>query len=142
MIEWGNGIRQGDKSYGGFLICRGTNCPTPETVKDPPYGTERSYNALRLAHALFKKDPETDVTVFLMADAVVAAKAGQKTPDGYYNIERMLKRVLVGKGQVLLCGTCMDARGLADAELMAGARRSTMDELAAATLAADKVLVF
>ena len=111
-------------------------------LNDPPYGTERSYNALRLAHALFKKDPETDVTVFLMADAVVAAKAGQKTPDGYYNIERMLKRVLVGKGQVLLCGTCMDARGLADAELMAGARRSTMDELAAATLAADKVLVF
>jgi uncharacterized protein involved in oxidation of intracellular sulfur len=111
-------------------------------LNDPPYGTERSYNALRLAHALFKKDPETDVTVFLMADAVIAAKAGQKTPDGYYNIERMLKRVLVGKGQVLLCGTCMDARGLADAELMAGARRSTMDELAAATLAADKVLVF
>ena len=70
-------------------------------LNDPPYGTERSYNALRLAHALFKKDPETDVTVFLMADAVVAAKAGQKTPDGYYNIERMLKRVLVGKGQVL-----------------------------------------
>ena len=111
-------------------------------LNDPPYGTERSYNSLRLAHALLKKDPETDVTVFLMADAVIAAKAGQKTPDGYYNIERMLKRVLVGKGQVLLCGTCMDARGLADAELMAGARRSTMDELAAATLAADKVLVF
>jgi len=111
-------------------------------LNDPPYGTERSYNALRLAHALLKKNPETDVTVFLMADAVIAAKSGQKTPDGYYNIERMLKRVLVGKGQVLLCGTCMDARGLADAELMAGARRSTMDELAAATLAADKVLVF
>jgi uncharacterized protein involved in oxidation of intracellular sulfur len=111
-------------------------------LNDPPYGTERSYNALRLAHALLKKNPETDVTVFLMADAVISAKASQKTPDGYYNIERMLKRVLVGKGQVLLCGTCMDARGLADAELMAGARRSTMDELAAATLAADKVLVF
>jgi uncharacterized protein involved in oxidation of intracellular sulfur len=81
-------------------------------------------------------------TVFLMADAVIAARAGQKTPDGYYHIERMLKRVLGAKGQVLLCGTCMEARGLADAEMMAGARRSTMDELAASTLAADKVLVF
>ena len=69
-----------------------------------------------------------------MADAVVAAKAGQKTPDGYYNVERMLKRVLAGNGKVLLCGTCMDARGLDDAALMAGARRSTMDELAASTL--------
>ena len=77
-----------------------------------------------------------------MADSVVAAKAGQKTPDGYYNVERMLKRVLAGKGDVLLCGTCMDARGLDDAALMAGARRSTMEELAAATIEADKVIVF
>jgi uncharacterized protein involved in oxidation of intracellular sulfur len=111
-------------------------------LNDPPYGTERCYNALRLAHALDKTDPTIEVTVFLMADAVIAARAGQKTPDGYYNIERMLKRVLGAKGQVLLCGTCMDARGLADAEMMAGARRGTMDELAASTLAADKVLVF
>jgi uncharacterized protein involved in oxidation of intracellular sulfur len=111
-------------------------------LNDPPYGTERCYNGLRLALALIKNGPATAVTVFLMADAVVAAKAGQKTPDGYYNIERMLKGVVVGKGQILLCGTCMDARGLADTEVMAGARRSNMAELATLTLAADKVLVF
>jgi len=111
-------------------------------LNEPPYGSERCYNALRLAHALFKKDPQATVTVFLMADAVIAAKVAQKTPDGYYNVERMLKRVLVGKGQVLLCGTCMDARSLAEAELMAGARRSTMEELAVATVEADKVPVF
>ena len=111
-------------------------------LNDPPYGTERCYNALRLAHALLRKDPETQVTVFMMADAVVGAKAAQKTPEGYYNIERMLKRVLIGKGQVLLCGTCMDARGLTDTDLMEGARRSTMDELAAATTEADKVFTF
>jgi uncharacterized protein involved in oxidation of intracellular sulfur len=105
-------------------------------LNDPPYGTERVYNGLRLAHALLKKEPQTEVTVFLMADAVVSAKAGQKTPDGYYNVERMLN------GKVLLCGTCMDARGFDDAALMAGARRSTLDELAAATAEADKVLVF
>lgn len=111
-------------------------------LNDPPYGTERVYNGLRLAHALAKNDAEADITVFLMADAVSAAKAGQKTPDGFYNLERMLKRVIAGKGRVLLCGTCMDARGIAEAEVMPGARRSTMDELAAATIEADKVLVF
>lgn len=111
-------------------------------LNDPPYGTERCYNGLRLAHALLKADAANKVTVFLMADAVLAAKAGQKTPDGYYNMERMLKRALSGKGEVLLCGTCMDARGLTDGEMMEGARRSTMDELAASTIAADKVLVF
>ena len=111
-------------------------------INDPPYGTERVYNALRLAHALLKKDPQTAVTVFLMADAVVAAKTPQKTPVGFYNIERMLKRVVASNGEVLLCGTCMDARGLDDAGLMTGARRSTMDALAAATIEADKVMVF
>lgn len=109
-------------------------------LNDPPYGTERCYNALRLAHAMAKA--ESQVTVFLMADAVVGAKAGQKPPEGYYSVERMLKRVLAGGGQVLLCGTCMDARGLGETEVTPGARRSTMDELAAATAAADKVLVF
>jgi len=111
-------------------------------VNDPPYGSERVYNGLRLAHALLKMNPPIELTVFLLADAVLAANAGQKTPEGYYNIERMLKRVLAGNGRVLLCGTCMDARGLDETALLAGARRSTMDDLAAATMAADKVLVF
>jgi uncharacterized protein involved in oxidation of intracellular sulfur len=111
-------------------------------INDPPYGTERVYNALRLAHALSKQDPAAEVTVFLMADAVLSAKSGQKTPNGYYNVERMLKGVLKPHGRVLLCGTCMDARGIGESELMEGAQRSAMDELARATLAADKVLVF
>lgn len=111
-------------------------------VNDPPYGTERVYNALRLAHALLKSNPSIELTVFLMADAVIGAKAGQKTPDGYYNIERMLKRVLAANGRVLLCGTCMDARGLAEPAIITGALRSTMDELASATIEADRLLVF
>lgn len=111
-------------------------------VNDAPYGTEHLYNALRLGHAMQKREDVSDVTVFLMADAVTGARAGQKTPDGFYNIERMLKRLTIGKGHVLLCGTCMDARGLTDEDIMQGAARSTMDALAEATAAADKVLVF
>ena len=111
-------------------------------LNDPPYGTERSYNGLRLAIALPKYDPQAQVTVFLMADAVACAKAGQKTPEGFYNLERMLGRVLSAGGRVLLCGNCMDARGLTTAEVITGAVRSTMDELAQTTIAADKVLVF
>lgn len=111
-------------------------------LNDPPYGTERIYNALRLANNLMKTQESADVTVFLMGDAVLAAKAGQQTPNGYYNLERMLKGLLNRKGQVLLCGTCMDARGLRDAELVEGCVRSTLDDLTVATSAADKVLVF
>lgn len=111
-------------------------------LNDPPYGTERCYNALRLAHALSKSGPDTVITLFLMADSVYVARKGQKTPDGYYNLERMLRRLIAAKGNVLLCGTCMDARGMVDEDMLEGARRSTMDELSAATVTADKTLVF
>jgi len=111
-------------------------------LNDPPYGTERCYNALRLANALVKKDPAAEVTVFLMADAVSCARKGQKTPEGYYNLERMLKRFASGAHRILLCGTCIDARGLTETDILAGARRSSMDELAQATFDADKVVVF
>lgn len=108
-------------------------------INDPPYGTERLYNGLRLAHALLKQNSE--VTVFLLGDAVAGAKKGQKTPEGYYNAERMVRRVATN-GRVLLCGTCMDARGITEEEIVDGGERSTMDALAAATVDADKVLVF
>lgn len=108
-------------------------------INDPPYGTERLYNALRLALALIKRDHE--VVVFLMADAVLSAKTWQKTPDGYYNAERMVRGV-ARSGTLLLCGTCMDARGLTTEELVEGAEQSTMEALARETELADKVLVF
>lgn len=108
-------------------------------LNEPPYGTERSYNGLRLAKTLQKQGAE--VALFLMADAVACARRGQKVPQGYYNLELMVKSVL-RQGEVLLCGTCMDARGLSDGDIVEGARRSTMDELAENTLKADKVLVF
>lgn len=111
-------------------------------LNDPPYGTERVYNGLRLATALAKNAPGAHLVVFLMADAVLAARAGQKTPDGYYNVEKMLKRVILSGGEVLLCGTCMDARGLPAEQMVDGAQRSTMDALAQAAIAADKVVVF
>jgi len=110
-------------------------------INDPPYGTERCLNALRLALALLKGGDKPEISVFLMADAVVCAKAGQKTPDGFYNLERMIKAV-VHRADVVLCGTCMDARGIDDNELITGAKRGTMPQLAEFTLAADKVLVF
>ena len=108
-------------------------------LNEAPYGSERSYNGLRLAKALAGAD--ASVAVFLLADAVVCAKSGQKLPQGFYNMELMLKSV-IRKGEVLLCGTCMDARGLTDDEVLEGAKRSTMPVLAELTLSADKVLVF
>jgi uncharacterized protein involved in oxidation of intracellular sulfur len=87
-------------------------------LNDPLYGTERCYNALRLAQALLREGGAKEVTVFLMADAVVAARKGQKTREGCYNLEHMLARVVDGGGTALLCGTCMDARGMVEGDIM------------------------
>lgn len=110
-------------------------------LNDPPYGTERSYNGLRLAGSLAKREDET-VRVFLIGDAASCAKGGQKVPQGYYNLELMLRSVVRRGGEIGVCGTCMDARGITDLELAEGCRRSTMDELTDWTQHADRVLVF
>lgn len=109
-------------------------------LNDAPYGNERAYNALRLAAALAGLEGQ-QVRMFLMADAVICAKAGQKVPDGYYNVQLMLGKV-IRKGEVALCGTCMDARGVTQAEMVAGANRSTLAQLASWTAEAAKVIVF
>ncbi len=109
-------------------------------LNEAPYGSERAYNGLRLAGALAGR-AEQRVRVFLMADAIGCAKAGQKVPAGYYSIQLMLGKIL-RTGEVGLCGTCMDARGMADSEMIEGARRSTLAQLADWTAEADRVLVF
>jgi uncharacterized protein involved in oxidation of intracellular sulfur len=110
-------------------------------LNDPPYGTERSYNALRLAGALAKRQGE-DVKLFLLGDAVGCARANQKVPSGYYNAEVMLRNTARHGAEAGVCGTYMDARGLTEAELAEGARRSTLEQLADWTQWADKALVF
>ena len=110
-------------------------------VNGSAYGADATYNAVRLAGALAKRECVT-MQVFLIGDGVTVAIRNQKTPDGYYRLDRMISAVPRNGGRVLCCGTCMDARGIAEDMLIEDAHRSTMDELATLTLAADKILVF
>lgn len=110
-------------------------------LNDPPYGTERNYNALRLAGALAKRDGE-QVKIFLIGDAAASAKANQKVPQGFYNLELMLKSPAHHGAEIGVCGTCMDARGIANTELAEGTKRSTLEELTNWTQWADKTMVF
>jgi uncharacterized protein involved in oxidation of intracellular sulfur len=92
-------------------------------LNDPAYGTERSFNGLRLAGSLEKTD-DVEVRVFMVGDAVACAMAGQKVPDGYYRLERMIESVARRGGEVGCCGSCLDARGITDDLLAKGAHRS------------------
>ncbi|MFH0901841.1 MAG: DsrE family protein [Pseudomonadota bacterium] len=110
-------------------------------LNDAPYGSERSFNALRLADVLLKLEEDCELTVALLGDAVHCAKAGQTTPNGYYNIARMLAPI-VRRGLVLVCETCMEARGLTVQDLVEGCRQAKLGEVGMAVLEADRVLTF
>ncbi|MGE0089026.1 MAG: DsrE/DsrF/TusD sulfur relay family protein [Bacteroidales bacterium] len=111
-------------------------------INDAPYGTEKAFNGLRLANQILKDSETTEVVVFLMADAVTCALPNQKTPDGYYNIERMLKLFVQKKGAIKICTSCAEARGIHNLQLIEGAQLSTMKELTQLTLESDKVITF
>lgn len=111
-------------------------------INDAPYGSEKAYNAFRLALQLGKDHPDVEVRVFLMADAANCAIAGQTTPNGYYNIERMIKSVVKKGGKVKICGSCADARGLKNIQLIEGTELSTMAELTNWVVDSNKVITF
>lgn len=112
-------------------------------INDAPYGTEKAYNALRMAMTLQKEHGEqVEVKIFLLADAVTCGLPNQKTPDGYYNIERMLKSVIRNGGEVKSCGGCAKARGIDELKFIDGVVLSNMKEFAQWTVDCDKVLTF
>ncbi len=111
-------------------------------INDAPYGSEKAYNALRIANQLYTEKPDVGVWIFLMADGANCAIADQETPNGYYNIGRMLKLVMNKGAKVKICGSCAEARGLKKIPLMPGSELSTMAELTNWVVESDKVLTF
>jgi uncharacterized protein involved in oxidation of intracellular sulfur len=111
-------------------------------INDAPYGTEKAYNGLRLANQLNKAHEDVEVRIFLMADAASCAVAGQNTPNGYYNIERMMKFSINKGTKVKICGNCAEARGLKNVQMIEGADISTMAELTEWVVDSDKVVTF
>jgi uncharacterized protein involved in oxidation of intracellular sulfur len=107
-------------------------------LHDPPYGTERVFNGLRWALEVARR--EIPVKVFCFGDAVVSAMSNQKVPDGYYNVEKQVRSLARMGGEVGVCSSCIDARGISDDMLTKGTHRSSMAELTDWTLAAEKVI--
>lgn len=112
-------------------------------IQDAPYGTEKAYNALRMAMTLQKEHAEkAEVKIFLLADAVYCGLPNQTTPNGYYNIERMLKSVIRQGGEVKSCGACSEARGINKLPFIEGVQLSNMKEFSRWTVDCEKILTF
>jgi uncharacterized protein involved in oxidation of intracellular sulfur len=112
-------------------------------ITNAPYGTEKAYNAIRMAMTLQKEYGEkAQIKIFLLADAVFCSLPDQKTPEGYYNIERMIKSDIRKGGKVKSCGSCSEARGIDKIPFIEGAALSNMKEFSNWTAECDKVLTF
>jgi uncharacterized protein involved in oxidation of intracellular sulfur len=109
-------------------------------VNTAPYGSEGPYNAFRLADALALRDEH--VEVFLMGDAVHAARAGQDPRGAHASLEQMLLGLLGRAVDVSCCGTCCTTRGLTEDDVVSAVRIATIHDLAAATARSDKVVSF
>jgi uncharacterized protein involved in oxidation of intracellular sulfur len=121
--------------------CQGGMMEYLLVLNDSPYGSQRTYNALRLAGAL-AKDATRGVSIFLLGDGVVSGLRRQSPADASYNVQEML-RLLAAQGiSIGACRTCLEARGIDDASLVAGINRRTLDDLRNWTQEATKVLVF
>ena len=112
-------------------------------INDAPYGTEKAFNALRMAMTLQKEHGNSvEVMVFLLADAVFCGLPNQSTPSGYYNIERMLRSVIQKGGKVKSCIGCSEARGIDKLYFIEGVYLSNMKEFAQWLVECDKVMTF
>jgi uncharacterized protein involved in oxidation of intracellular sulfur len=111
-------------------------------VNGAPYGEERVWNALRLALTSVSAAIDLNVNVFLLGDAVSAAKKGQNTPQGYYNLEKTLRDLISQKVKIVACGTCLRARGLNQEDLIEDIEIGTMMMLAHWIKESQKILSF
>jgi uncharacterized protein involved in oxidation of intracellular sulfur len=111
-------------------------------ITSSPYGDERIWNALRLAEALSCSSAECKVNIFLIGDAVNAAKKGQRPPKGFYNIEKMLVDLVKIGAEIDVCHTSMNLRGLSEEDLVTGTKMGTITGLSNWIEKSQKVLSF
>lgn len=111
-------------------------------LNQSPYGTEQSFNGLRLAINLQEEYGEqVAIKLFCFSDGVLAGLAGQAPKEGV-NIQQVMEILIAQGAEVKLCTTCTTARGISHFPLIEGVSLGTLDDVAKWTIWADKVLTF
>lgn len=109
-------------------------------LNESPYGNDKNYNALRTAIQLQKQDTNVKIWIYLMSDSVTCALPGQKEKAGQYNIGEMLTNIIHHGGEVKLCTSCAETRGVTS--VISGAAIGTLADLTKWISESDKVLTF
>lgn len=111
-------------------------------LTDAPYGNEKMFIPLRLIMTLQDENPDAVIRIFMIVDSVTAALPNQITPEGYYNLEKMLKAVMNKGAEIKLCGTCIRSRGIRELKLIDGIEIGNMKLLSDWTVDSDKIISF
>ncbi len=109
-------------------------------LNDAPYGNDKNYNALRTAILMQKQDPATTIWVYLMSDSVFCALPDQKERPGLYNAANMLSDIVQNGGEVRLCTSCAETRGVKS--IIPGAVFGNLKDLTHWIRESDKALNF
>ena len=109
-------------------------------LNDSPYGTQRTYSALRLVRAL--ATDHAKVAIFLLGDGVVSGLRRQSPADASYNVQEMLRMIIGQTVAIAACRTCLEARGIDDQSLVESVQCRTMDDLRDWTEEAEKCWFF
>jgi uncharacterized protein involved in oxidation of intracellular sulfur len=109
-------------------------------LEEAPYGSEKAYLTLRLAMIMQREHSDVKVRIFLLADAVTCALPNQDTPEGYYNLERMIKSIASKGGDINVCSSCMKARGLTGIQLVPGAEVTKFAKLSDFIVDSNKII--
>jgi len=107
---------------------------------DSPYGSQRTFNGLRVAAELSRSHAR--LAIFLLGDGVTAGVKRQSPSDVAYNAQEMLRLLAANEVPVSACTTCLQARGIADEDLVAGVQRGSLEGLTNLIEDAEKILSF
>ncbi len=109
-------------------------------LNEAPYGNDKNYNALRTAIHLQKQRKEAKVVIYLMSDSVACALPNQKTKQGYYNASDMLKEIMTNGGEVKLCTSCAETRGVD--KIIEGAAFGNLSDLTTWMIESERSFVY
>ena len=109
-------------------------------INEAPYANENVYNALRIAMQFQKDIEKAEIRIYLIADGVFCALRNEKTPPGFYDIEKMMGEVIQKGAVVKMCTSCGESRRLKDLKLIEGAEWSNLKTLTDWMIDSDKVI--
>ncbi len=110
-------------------------------IQNAPYKSDnKAWHALRFAGAALVED--MTVRLHLLDNGVEVGQKNQQVPEGFVNLEELLKELMEYGIEVRACGTALDHCAIDEDAMIDGVERGSMKALAAWVKTSDNVMTF